>query len=82
MLDHQKHTCWSLSIETWKIVTNENKDMEMTKLLETLQQIEQDGICLQYVKADYLSGQVELEKELLDRIQSIEHIDFKILDSE
>lgn len=74
VLDHLQHTCWTVYIDIPYVSTHTNTENELSKLLETIQQMVKDGICFEYMLIGYMGEYVELHKEDLMHILEIEKL--------
>lgn len=74
VLDHLQHTCWTVYIDIPYVLTQTNTEGELNKLLETIQQMDKDGICFEYMLIGYMGEYVELQKEDLLHIHEIEKL--------
>lgn len=59
-------------------LTPTNKENELNQLLETIQQMNMDGICFEYMQIGYFGEYVLLHKEDLIQIHEIDKL--KIVD--
>lgn len=81
VLDHLQHTWWDVYIDMPYSLTDINKDIELNKLLETIQQMDTDGIKFEYLLVGYMGDYVELHKEDLKGIQQtkkLEVVDYDV----
>lgn len=74
VLEHLQHTCWTVYIDIPYSLTQTNKENELKKLLETIQQMDKDGLCFEYMLIGYMGDYVELYKEELMNIQGKEKL--------
>lgn len=75
VLDHLEFTCWTFYITMPFALDENNKENELNKLLKTIQQMVNDGICFEYILVGYGTEYVELLKKDLKQIQQKEKLE-------
>ena len=69
VLQYKQHTCWTIHIDFPYGLTESNADMELNDLLVTIQKMDNDHICFEYILVAYMGDYVELQKEDFQQIQ-------------
>lgn len=75
VLDHLQHTCWDVYLDIPQVLTQTNKENELINLLKTIQQMDRDGICFEYMLVGYRGDYIELHKEELQNIREMEKLE-------
>lgn len=81
VLDHLQHTCWTVYVDIPYVLTQINTENELNKPLETIRQMDKNGICFEYVLIGYMGEYVELYKEDLmhiDEVEKLQIVDYDV----